>query len=418
MKTYKYIILAGAIFCNSAAAIAQGFSFLEPASSPSQRAGQSANEAQQEQLYTEGTQLMNEQRWEKASEKFDAAAKIQGSRSAGALYWVAHCMKQMGMRNEAITTARDVIKRYPTSNWAKTAEQLLLELGAKDATAVIEQDPNEDLKILALRQLCDHEEERCAPLVRKFIESPANSARGKEKSLFILAQSDSPASRQLMGEIARGNLFPPLQIKAIHNLGINSSDENMKMLSEIYASSANVDVKKRVLDAFGIAGQRTRLLEAARSEGNPELLKRAINGLGIAGGRGELLTLYKDGSSSSEKRIMLLNAMMISGADEALIEIALNEKDQQVRLKAIRTLGITGGRKMGPTLLAIYNNNPDEETRKAVIEALFVSGDSTQLIELAKKETDPKIKRRLVEKISLMGDKASRDYMIQILEQE
>jgi len=53
-----------------------------------------------------------------------------------------------------------------------------------------------------------------------------------------------------------------------------------------------------------------------------------------------------------------------------------------------------------------------------VIEALFVSGDSTQLIDLAKKETDPKIKRRLVEKISLMGDKASRDYMIQILEQE
>ena len=418
MKTYKYIILAGAIFCSAATVSAQGFSLLDPSSSPSQRAGQSANESQQDQLYTEGTQFMNEQRWERAAEKFSAAAKIQGSRSAGALYWVAHCMNKLGMRNEAITTAREVIKRYPESNWKKTAEQLLLEMGAKDATTVVEQDPNEDLKLMALRQLCDHDEERCAPLVRKFIESPANSARGKEKSLFILAQSDSTGSRQLMGEIARGTLFAPLQVKAIQNLGINSSDENMKLLSDIYASSANVDVKKKVLDAFGIAGQRTRLLEAARGENDAELQKRAINGLGIAGGRTELLSLYQASAASPDKRIMILNAMMISGADDALIEIATTEPDQKVRLKAIRTLGITGGRKMGPTLLTIYNNNQDEETRNAVIESLFVSGDSTQLIELAKKETDPKIKRRLVEKISLMGDKASRDYMIQILEQD
>jgi hypothetical protein len=207
-------------------------------------------------------------------------------------------------------------------------------------------------------------------------------------------------------------------VKAIHNLGINSSDENMKTLSDIYATSPDVEVKKRILDAFGIAGQRTRLLEAARGENNPDLQKRAINGLGIAGGRQELLSLYKASAGSPDKRMMIINAMMISGADDALTEIATTEADQKVRLKAIRTLGITGGRKMGPTLLTIYNNNQDEETRKAVIEALFISGDSTILVDLAKKETDPKIKRRLVEKIALMGDKASRDYMIQILEQE
>ncbi len=420
MKTYKHIILATAIFCTSTAALpAQtGFSFLEPASAPSQSAGQSANEARQDELYRDGTQAMNEGKWEVALAKFTDAAKLQGSRSAGALYWKAHSLNKLGQRNEAITTAGEVIKRYPGSNWAKTADQLLLELGAKNPTTVVEQDPNEDLKLLALRRLCEEDEDRCVPLVRRFLENPANSARAKEKVMFILAQGNSAGAQQMVGEIARGKIYPALQVKAIQNLGINSNDENMKVLSEIYASNAEVEVKKKILDAFGIAGQRSRLLEAARNENDPELQKRAINGLGIAGGRQELLTLYKASAAAPDKRIMILNAMMISGADDALTEIATTEPDQRVRLKAIRTLGITGGKKMGPTLLTIYNSNQDEETRKAVIEALFVSGDSSQLIDLAKKEKDPKIKRRLVEKIALMGDKASRDYMIQILEQE
>jgi len=409
MKTHTYII--GIILLLATSAAAQGFNFVEP------QAASASSEARQADAYAAGQQAMNENRWEQAVERFDQALRAGGSRSAAAAYWKAYSLNKAGRREEAIQVARDVVKTYPQSRYAKDADALLLEMGGTKARDVIEKDPDEDLKLLAIRRLCEQDEERCVPLVRKFIENPAYTASAKEKVMFILAQSDSPAAQQLMGEIARGQVYPALQVKAIQNLGIHGNEGNMKTLSEIYASAASPDVKKRILDAFGIAGQRGRLLEAAKAETDPELQKRAINGLGIAGGKQELLDLYKASGNAPDKRIMILNAMMIAGAHDALNEIAVSEPDQKVRLKAIRTLGITGGKKSGPALLAIYNNNQDEETRKAVIDALFVSGDSTQLIELAKKETDPKMKRRLVEKIALMGDKASRDYMIQILEQ-
>jgi len=46
---------------------------------------------------------------------------------------------------------------------------------------------------------------------------------------------------------------------------------------------------------------------------------------------------------------------------------------------------------------------------------MFVLGDATDLIALARKETDPEMKRKLVEQLSVMNSKESRDYMLEIL---
>ena len=47
---------------------------------------------------------------------------------------------------------------------------------------------------------------------------------------------------------------------------------------------------------------------------------------------------------------------------------------------------------------------------------LFVHGDAHSLVELAKKETDPEMRKRLVEKLSVMGNKEATDYLMQLLE--
>jgi hypothetical protein len=414
--TYKSIIFAGALLCATAAA-GQGFSFVEPAPVQSGAAAQSA-QARQDELYNDGTQLMNESKWEQAAEKFNAAVKAGGGRTAGAMYWAGYCMNKLNMRNEAISIMRDVKRQYPSSNWAKSADQRLLEWGATDPKQVIqEKDPDEDLKIMALRNICEQDAGQCVPIARRFLEKETNSHRVKEKVMFILVQSGSKSAQELVGEIARGKLYPALQVKAIQNLGIEGTESNLKTMSEIYATTTDVSVKKKILESFGVAGAKSRLLTAAKSETNPDLQKRAVQSLGVAGGDDELRELYRTITDAGMKRY-ILEGLMVAGAADTLAEIARTEPDQGVRLKAIQMVGVAGGRKMGATLLAIWNANPDYETRKAVSEALFVGGDSATLIQLAKAEKDPQMKRRLVEKISLMGDKASRDYMIQILEQE
>jgi HEAT repeat protein len=68
-----------------------------------------------------------------------------------------------------------------------------------------------------------------------------------------------------------------------------------------------------------------------------------------------------------------------------------------------------------PALVAIYKKNTDPETRKAVAQALFLAGDSHDLVELARVEKDPAVKESLVKQLSLMRNKEATDYMLEIL---
>jgi HEAT repeat protein len=68
-------------------------------------------------------------------------------------------------------------------------------------------------------------------------------------------------------------------------------------------------------------------------------------------------------------------------------------------------------------LVQIYTNEKDVELRRAAVQSLFVLGDATDLVALARKEANPEMKRYLVEQLSVMGSKEARDYMLEILNQ-
>ena len=57
-----------------------------------------------------------------------------------------------------------------------------------------------------------------------------------------------------------------------------------------------------------------------------------------------------------------------------------------------------------------YKKNADAETKKAVAQALFLAGDSHDLVELARGEKDPAVKQSLVQQLSLMHNKEATDY--------
>ena len=52
---------------------------------------------------------------------------------------------------------------------------------------------------------------------------------------------------------------------------------------------------------------------------------------------------------------------------------------------------------------------------KAAAQALFLAGDSHDLIELARAEKDPAAKQSLVQQLSIMHNKEASDYMLEIL---
>jgi hypothetical protein len=53
--------------------------------------------------------------------------------------------------------------------------------------------------------------------------------------------------------------------------------------------------------------------------------------------------------------------------------------------------------------------------KKKVINALFLHGAGKEMVALARKETNPQIKRELIQKMSLMSSPEISDYMMEIL---
>ena len=139
-----------------------------------------------------------------------------------------------------------------------------------------------------------------------------------------------------------------------------------------------------------------------------------ITQLGVIGARNELADLYST-ETAVPVRKKILQAMFIGGNSEKLADIARNEKVLELKVTAIRNLGLLGGGRSGDLLLSLYNTDPHPEVRKAVIDALFIQGNAKTLISLARAEKDPQTKRRIVEKLSVMGSKEATDYLMEFL---
>ena len=365
--------------------------------------------------YEEGTDAIDEQDWDEAISAFKDVAEMGGSRADGALYWMAYALSKSGRRAEAVQAIDGLKKNYPKSKWIDDAKALELETRqARGEHVAPERIADEDLKMIAINSLMTSDPEKAYPLLEKIVRGPSDK-KIKERALFILAQSPSPRAQTLIADIAKGNANPDLQRAAVKYMGIHGGERNRATLSELYASGSR-DVKKEVLRAFMIAGDKTRVHAAAKSEADPELRKEAIHLLGVMNGRAELHSLYANESSPEVKK-QIINGLFISNDGDRLGDLARGEKNPELRREAIRKLGLIGS-KTAPTLVALYAaGDTDLESKKAIIEAFFLQNNARALIDLSKKETNPALKKSAMQKLSLMNNEEALQYMLQILEE-
>ena len=370
--------------------------------------------AREDERYNDATDAIDDQKWGEALERFNDVIAMKGRRTDAALYWKAYVLNKMGRRGEAQAAIAELRRSFPRSNWIKEAAALEVEMksgSGKPVNPDVESD--EELKLLAINSLMNSDEKRAIPMLQRVLDSPNNSPRLKEKALFVLAQSGSPQAQQLIGNVARGQSYPPLQLKAIQYLGI-SGDHNQPILEQIYKSSTDSSVKRAVLQAFITCDCEQSTLAVVREERDPELRSRAIHNLGAMGATEQLRQLFQS-STSTEDKEKVMEALGIAGDTTILSEIARTPGDARVRRKAIHGLGISGGKQAAATLMGIYSSDKDIDIRKAAVEALFIQGADHEMVQLARKETDPQMRRYLVQKLSLMGSKEAEDFMMEIL---
>jgi hypothetical protein len=368
-----------------------------------------------DELYSDGREALDEDRYDQAAGKFSQLAEMNGPQTDAALYWKAYAENKLGKRDSALTTIADMKKRFPQSRWFKDAGALEIEV--KQSTgqpAHPESQPDEELKMLAIQGLMNSDPQRAMPLLEKVLNGPG-TPKEKSKALFVLAQNGSAQSREILGRIARGQSNPDLQRKAVEYLGLFGGQQSRQTLADIYASTNDPSIKRAILRSYMIGGDKEHLFAAAKSEKDASLRTDAIRQLGLVHAPEELRQLYA-AETSPEVKKGILQAFFLSGDAKFLSEAAQGEKDPEIRRTAIHNLGLIGSEDARQALPTIYAKETDRENKETVLNALFIQGNAHALVTIARGEKDPELKKLAVSKLSLMNSKEGNDYLMEILQ--
>lgn len=305
-----------------------------------------------QELYDEGREALDEDQFREAERSFTKLVELNGPQTDAALYWMAYAQNREGKKEAAIGTIAELKKRYPQSRWKKDGEALEIEVrSATGAKANPEAQNDEELKLLALQGLMNSSPDKAIPLVEGILNGNG-SPRVKSKALFVLAQNGSPQSEEVLGKIARGQSHPDLQRKAVSYLATFGGKRSGKILAEVYTSSSDPEIKRAVIRSYIISGDREQLGALARGEANPELRKEAIRNLGVVGGQAELQSLYSKETDRGVKE-EILNAYFIGGDAKDLVAAARAEKDPELKKKAVEKLSLMGSKEANEYLMEL-----------------------------------------------------------------
>jgi tetratricopeptide (TPR) repeat protein len=237
-------------------------------------------QAQRElELYGKGTTALDQTRYEKALQAFAEAAAMKGSRADGALYWKAFAEYKQAALQTALQSLEQMQKSFPDSRWLEQALALELEVkGALGTPVSPAATPDEELKLLALNGLLHTDSEQALPMLERMINGQ-QPLRLKKRALFVVSQSKSPKAREILTSVAKASPDPDLQLEALQYLQMLGGAGDTKLLSDIYSTSKDPDVKARVINALFIQGDARALVDMARKETDPAMRKRIVERL-------------------------------------------------------------------------------------------------------------------------------------------
>jgi tetratricopeptide (TPR) repeat protein len=365
-------------------------------------------------LYDEGRDAIEEGKYDRAVDRFNKVIELKTSRTDAALYWKAYSLSKLGQRTEALTTLADLLKRFADSRWSASAKALEVEVRqASGQTVSPAAQEDDELKLMALRGIMESAPEEAYPIIEKMLAGP-NSPKVKDRALFVLSQGRGARARDIIANVAKGNANPDLQLRAIRYLGIMNGAENRQVLADVYKTSPDVSVKRAILRSFMVAGDRERLLSVAKTETAPELRGEAVQQLGVMNAGAELNELYRTEASVEVKK-RILQAMFVGNQSDRLIELAKGEKDPELRKTAIRNLGLMKRTGTSEALVSIYGSDAALDVRRAVVNALFLQNNGKALVDLARAEKSPEMKKEIVSKLAIMKSKEATDYLLELL---
>jgi len=201
------------------------------------------------------------------------------------------------------------------------------------------------------------------PLLEEILRGNADE-NIKEKALFALSQQNEARAQQSLRDFAsRESESPDLREKAIFWLGQRHDAGNTEFLRGLYSRLTNEDLKEKILFSLsqqrGAGNEQWLMNIALNPKEDIELRKKALFWAGQSGvAISEFAQLYdRVGDTEMKEQIIFVLSQRQSdkAAIDKMFDIARNDKDPDLRKKAIFWLGQSRDPRVQQFLMDLIN---------------------------------------------------------------
>lgn len=289
-------------------------------------------------IYQDTYNLILDEKWQQALTAFDnmIAKYPSHPRLVDARFWQCYAREKLGSSLEkALESYRDFVESYPNSRWMNDARTSMILLSRQlvkegksqyeDLIRSMEKDEEEDIILTAITALGTMGDDQSLTVLKNIMKKEY-SPEVRLKILYVLASFNSPEAADILIDIARNDETPEIRGHAVMSLGT--------MLNTILISSNFFGVYSG--SYFGDPRQTGRLLRIIES------------------------------TPDGESKQTLDTEKIVS----VIAQIASEDPERSVRLKALSTLQWIPGDRSVTALIYIAKNCSDYAVRKQAILAL------------------------------------------------
>lgn len=295
-----------------------------------------------ETRYRRGLDFLDQDRWDEAAEAFAPLARGEGPLADAALYWRAYALHQASRGEEASAVLGELFRRFPDGPWVDDGRSLQAEIALAADSRPSEAGPEDpDTALLrALSSLLFTNPERVTERLIAYLEDGPATEHAK-RALAILWQCETPEARAAVLRYARGEEGPELRRLAVRILGSHGEADT---LLELFEAARTRDAMEELLIAFSSTRQPGPFARVAGDRSQPMSIRRQAaqrlanhRGMDAEAQESAIESLY-DAAPEIEIRATLVKGLVARGEDLTLIRIARRETDPTLRRLALTGL--------------------------------------------------------------------------------
>ena len=222
---------------------------------------------------------------------------------------------------------------------------------------------------------------------------------------------------QTLRRVLETETNPELRITAIRGIAMEDDDGAVALLESVYDKAASIEEKKAILESLVMMDDAEDLaMKIVRTETDVNLRRDAIHMLGVMEATEAMAELYAS-IDQKELRKQVLESMMIADDIDGLQKVLQTENDEDMRAQAIQMLAVSDDGAAADYLVGLYPKASRTE-KKALIESMMIMENTQGLIGLMKTETDPELKRQMLQMLTIMDSEEAEQYLFEMLEKK